>query len=280
VPNDVPAIVQGLEPERQQALVEGPCAFEAFPDLDNTERARIALEQLRGLIQRFGPFQVAAVFTRLGIDTPAEIEQFVTFGLATGGVDFFAECEVPANDPVSGQGTITRSMHWTLTVQAGRIPPGAIATVFIPTTRAVEFFDCAPTVAGTPTTCRGRTVGTGLTGGTVHVFANNRDVAPGRIRSPGLEALQVALAAATLALATTPPLLPPVFLPPAPPPLLAPPPPLVPPVVWLPPEAPPAPAAPEVPVIPEAPPEGLLVLALLGLAALAGWRRWARASPT
>lgn len=180
------------------------------------------------------------------------------------------ECTDAGSCTVDGQlagstGQVTHSMSWRIVVQAGLIPTGAGATVFIPTTRGLEFFACPAAVAGAPTVCTGRTAGNGIKGGRVRVFAGGLLVATGTIRGPGV----ADGTRAAVILPLLPPLLPPPP-PPLPPPFLAPPPALpfgpMPAV-----EA--RQAASEVPVIPEAPPVALLVAALVGLGALALRRR-------
>jgi hypothetical protein len=83
-------------------------------------------------------------------------------------------------------GTVVGSMQWRITVPAGLIPAGAVATIFIPTTRGIEFFDCPPAGAGAPTGCLGTTSGNGLQGGTVRVFVSNQQVVQGTIAGPGV----------------------------------------------------------------------------------------------
>ena len=89
-------------------------------------------------------------------------------------------CQV-GGDLSGSQGTVTASMSWRILVPANRIPPGAIATVFIPTTVGIEFFDCPPPTTGQATVCTGVTIGNGRLGGTVRVFANNAQIAQGSI---------------------------------------------------------------------------------------------------
>jgi hypothetical protein len=75
-------------------------------------------------------------------------------------------------------------MQWKIIVPPDRIPAGEGATVFIPTAAGIEFLTCPVAVAGSPTQCVGTTVANALLGGTVHVFANNSEVAHGQIVKP------------------------------------------------------------------------------------------------
>jgi hypothetical protein len=80
----------------------------------------------------------------------------------------------------------TTGTQWRVLVPAGRIAAGAIATVFVPTTRGIEFFDCPLAATGTPTVCTGQTRGHALQRGTVRVHVGNVVVAQGPISGPGV----------------------------------------------------------------------------------------------
>lgn len=88
---------------------------------------------------------------------------------------------IPAPTPISGAGAL--SMQWRISVPAGRIPPGTIATIVIPTTVGSETFDCPPATAAA-TSCTGTTRGVGRQGGTVQVFVSGQQVAQGSINGP------------------------------------------------------------------------------------------------
>ncbi len=84
----------------------------------------------------------------------------------------------------SAPGTTTGS-QWRIVLPAGRIVAGATATVFVPTTRGIEFFDCPPATAGTQTVCTGTTRGHALQHGTARVHVGNALIAQGTISGPG-----------------------------------------------------------------------------------------------
>jgi hypothetical protein len=79
----------------------------------------------------------------------------------------------------------TTGAQWRVVVPAGRIVAGATATVFVPTTRGIEFFDCPLATAATQTVCAGQTRGHALHRGTVRVHVGNSAVAQGAISGPG-----------------------------------------------------------------------------------------------
>ncbi len=93
-------------------------------------------------------------------------------------------CQV-GGDLAGSTGRVAGGMQWRVVVPAGRIPSGASATVFFPTTAGIEFFDCGPPASEGPTACTGNTTGSGLQGGTVHVYANAATVAQGPISGSG-----------------------------------------------------------------------------------------------
>ncbi len=106
-------------------------------------------------------------------------------GLAAGHV-----CQVGGDlagstvTPLGGAGA-TAGSQWRVVVPAGRIVAGATATVFVPTTRGIEFFDCPPATAGAQTICTGQTRGHALQRGTVRVHVGNVVVAQGPVSGPG-----------------------------------------------------------------------------------------------
>ncbi|HEY7067415.1 MAG TPA: hypothetical protein VII06_38520 [Chloroflexota bacterium] len=107
---------------------------------------------------------------------------------------------------VSGSGTVTASMAWTLsaTVPAG-VAPGTVLVAVFATTSGLQGFPCAPVAAGAPTVaCVGSTAGNALQGSTVAVVFGPGAVMLGMVRGPG--------AAQAAAVAVLP------LLPPAPPP--------------------------------------------------------------
>jgi hypothetical protein len=106
-------------------------------------------------------------------------------GLAPGHV-----CQVGgdlAGSTVTPLGAFaTAGSQWRLVVPAGRSVAGATATVFVPTTRGTEFFDCPPATASGPTVCTGQTRGHALQRGTARVHVGNAVVAQGAISGPGV----------------------------------------------------------------------------------------------
>ena len=86
--------------------------------------------------------------------------------------------------PLGTSGAASGS-QWRVLVPAGRITAGAIATVFVPTTRGIEFFDCLAATAGAQTVCVGSTRGHGLQNGTARVHVGSTPVAQGSISGPG-----------------------------------------------------------------------------------------------
>jgi hypothetical protein len=172
-----------------------------------------------------------------------------------------------SGDGVVGGGNFGNSMRWSLLVQAGRVPSGALATVLVPTTRGFEFFNCTPGIAAAATLCVGRTAGTGIQDAMVRVFVSNVQVASGPIHGPGVPPRRL-----------TPPPPPPPPLPLIPPalPLAAPPPVFLPPGPPLPPPVPAGAASQGAPVIPEGGSDALLGIGLAAVGALAGLRLWRR----
>ncbi|HEY7061767.1 MAG TPA: hypothetical protein VII06_09820 [Chloroflexota bacterium] len=106
-------------------------------------------------------------------------------GLAVGhvcqvGGDLAGSTVTPSGAPGATTGS-----QWRVIVPAGRIVAGAVATVFVPTTRGIEFFDCPAASAGAQTVCTGQTRGHALQGGTARVHVGNQVIAQGAIRGPG-----------------------------------------------------------------------------------------------
>jgi hypothetical protein len=87
---------------------------------------------------------------------------------------------------LSGVPGATTASQWRVLVPAGRIVPGVTATVFVPTTRGIEFFDCALATAGAQTVCSGQTRGHALQRGTVRIHVGNSVVAQGAVSGPGV----------------------------------------------------------------------------------------------
>ena len=102
-------------------------------------------------------------------------------GLPGGALADSSSTAIPASTPSSGAGAL--SMQWRISVPAGRIPPGTVATFVIPTTVGSETFDCPPATAAT-TSCTGTTRGVGRQGGTVQLFVTGQPVAQGSINGP------------------------------------------------------------------------------------------------
>jgi hypothetical protein len=106
-------------------------------------------------------------------------------GLAAGHV-----CQVGGDligstvTPLSATGA-TAGSQWRVVVPAGKIVAGATATVFVPTTRGIEFFDCPVATTGAQTVCTGTTRGHALQRGTARVHVGNAVVAQGTISGPG-----------------------------------------------------------------------------------------------
>jgi hypothetical protein len=99
----------------------------------------------------------------------------------------------------AGPASAQLSMQWRIQMPAARIPAGTVATVFLSTTRGIEFFDCPPASGGGQLACTGATQSVGRQGGTVRVFVNNEQVATGQIAgaSPTAVATPTTTAVAT-----------------------------------------------------------------------------------
>ncbi len=135
----------------------------------------------------------------------------------------------PVAGVVNGNGAVTGSMRWALTVPVpAGVAAGVVPVAVLSTTQGLQGFPCAPIVAGAGTVaCVGTTAGNALAGSTATV-----------VLAPGVTA--VGIVNGTIAAPLLPP--PPIVLPPPPSPLIP---------------APPAPfaaaaQAPGVPVVPEA----------------------------
>lgn len=125
-------------------------------------------------------------------NNPVRIQQSLALdgnglcGLAVGHI-----CQVGGDltgstvTPVANTGT-AGSSQWRVLVPAGRIVAGATATVFVPTTRGIEFFDCPAATAGAQTVCVGQTLGHALQSGTVRIHVGNTAVAQGTVSGPGV----------------------------------------------------------------------------------------------
>src|SRR5579884_1972704 len=107
-------------------------------------------------------------------------------GLAAGHVCQVGGDLAGSTVTLAGPPDAPTGSQWRVVVPAGRVVAGALATVFVPTTRGIEFFDCPPATAGAPTVCAGQTRGHALQGGTAHVHVGNTLVAQGTIRGPGV----------------------------------------------------------------------------------------------
>jgi hypothetical protein len=97
-------------------------------------------------------------------------------------VQIGATCQV--SGAVTGTGTVTGSMAWTLTVPVpSNVPAGTVPVAVLSTHLGLQAFPCAPTTQGAPTVaCNGTTPGNALQGSTVTVVFGTGATATGTVQ--------------------------------------------------------------------------------------------------